>query len=77
MLVSEWCVSGCSVQALLVGPADTPYEAGCFEFDICLPPEYPNAPPKVSTHSRSCNLSQVQVQLVTTGRGAVRFNANM
>eukprot|EP00658_Telonema_sp_P-2_P080971 TRINITY_DN8170_c0_g3_i8.p1 TRINITY_DN8170_c0_g3~~TRINITY_DN8170_c0_g3_i8.p1 ORF type:complete len:2166 (-),score=571.50 TRINITY_DN8170_c0_g3_i8:147-6644(-) len=51
------------IKAMLVGPADTPYEAGCFEFDICLPPEYPDSPPKV--------------QLVTTGRGAVRFNANM
>ena len=70
--MSDW-----SVQALLIGPADTPYEAGCFEFDICLPPEYPNVPPKVSIHPRSWNLSLLQVQLVTAGRGAVRFNANM
>ena len=51
------------LKCMVVGPADTPYENGCFEFDIALPPNYPAKPPKV--------------QLVTTGRGAVRFNANM
>ena len=47
----------------MIGPAGSPYENGCFEFDIWLPPEYPAAPPKVL--------------LVTTGRGAVRFNPNL
>ena len=27
--------------ALIIGPEGTPYENGCFEFDIFLPAEYP------------------------------------
>jgi len=34
------------MKALIVGPADTPYEHGLFEFDILLPTQYPNVPPK-------------------------------
>ena len=48
---------------MIVGPGDTPYHDGCYEFDMALPPDYPKRPPLV--------------QLITTGRGAVRFNANM
>ncbi len=35
------------LKALIIGPEDTPYENGCFEFDILLPADYPNSPPKV------------------------------
>lgn len=56
--------SRCDVlKALIIGPEDTPYANGCFTFDIFLPAQYPNAPPKV--------------QLQTTGRGRVRFNPNL
>lgn len=48
---------------LITGPAGTPYENGCFIFDVYFPPEYPNEPPKVN--------------LETTGRHAVRFNPNL
>jgi hypothetical protein len=41
----------------------SPYEGGCFEFDMVVPPEYPAVPPKC--------------KLITTGRGSVRFNANL
>ncbi|KAJ1465150.1 hypothetical protein T484DRAFT_1866170, partial [Baffinella frigidus] len=34
-----------------------------FEFDILLGPSYPSAPPSV--------------QLITTGRGTIRFNPNL
>jgi ubiquitin-protein ligase len=51
------------LKALIIGPEETPYANGCFEFDIFLPPDYPNSPPKV--------------QLETTGRGRVRFNPNL
>jgi ubiquitin-protein ligase len=37
--------------------------AGCFVFDILLPPNYPDSPPKF--------------QLLTTGGGKVRFNPNL
>ena len=51
------------MKALITGPEDTPYANGCFEFDICLPPDYPESPPKVL--------------LTTTGQGRVRFNPNL
>lgn len=38
-------------------------QGGCFEFDILLPPDYPNKPP--------------QVHFLTTGNGRVRFNPNL
>jgi baculoviral IAP repeat-containing protein 6 len=49
--------------ALISGPEDTPYEGGCFIFDIVCGPDYPNAAPKVL--------------LFTTGGGTVRFNPNL
>ena len=32
---------------MLAGPEGTPYQNGLFHFDCQLPPEFPNAPPKV------------------------------
>ena len=51
------------LRALITGPEDTPYENGCFQFDIFLPSDYPNKPPCVN--------------LMTTGHGQVRFNPNL
>jgi len=48
---------------LIIGPEGTPYENGCFCFDIFIPMEYPEKPPKV--------------QFRTTGNGRVRFNPNL
>ena len=50
-------------KALITGPTGTPYESGCFLFDIYFPPEYPNRAPLV--------------KLRTTGGGTVRFNPNL
>eukprot|EP01133_Synstelium_polycarpum_P003595 gene3595-4118_t len=52
-----------TMQALITGPADTPYSAGCFLFTITFPANYPSAPPSVI--------------LSTTGEGSVRFNPNL
>ncbi|EFA82181.1 Ubiquitin-conjugating BIR-domain enzyme apollon [Heterostelium album PN500] len=52
-----------SMQALITGPADTPYSAGCFLFQISFPAAYPQSPP--------------HVVLSTTGEGTVRFNPNL
>ena len=52
-----------NIKALIVGPKDTPYENGCYVFDIFIPNQYPNSPPKVN--------------LQTTGGGSVRFNPNL
>lgn len=35
------------LRALLLPHADTPYGGGAFLFDILLPEDYPNNPPKV------------------------------
>ena len=51
------------IKALIIGPKDTPYEHGCYIFDIYIPSEYPTTPPKVN--------------LQTTGNGTVRFNPNL
>lgn len=51
------------IKALIIGPADTPYENGLFEFDILCPMNYPNGPPLV--------------KLRTTGGGRVSFNPNL
>jgi ubiquitin-protein ligase len=51
------------LRAMITGPEGTPYENGCFVFDIFLPLAYPEQPPKVL--------------LTTTGSGTVRFNPNL
>ncbi len=52
-----------NIKALIIGPKDTPYENGCYIFDIFIPNEYPNTAPLVN--------------LQTTGGGSVRFNPNL
>lgn len=49
------------VTAPLPGPS--PYAGGVFAFDVHVPDNYPKSPPKV--------------QLLTTGRGTVRFGPNL
>ncbi|MCJ1468695.1 hypothetical protein MMC07_007324 [Pseudocyphellaria aurata] len=51
------------MKSLIVGPADTPYEGGLFEFDIYCPSNYPQSPPVVIF----CN----------TGGGRINFNPNL
>jgi ubiquitin-conjugating enzyme E2 Z len=51
------------MQALIVGPEDTPYAGALFTFVLRLPPSYPHDPPRV--------------KLLTTGGGTVRFNPNL
>ena len=50
------------LRCLVIGPEDSPYENGCFFFDIHLS-GYPNSPPKV--------------KFLTTGGGKYRFNPNL
>jgi ubiquitin-protein ligase len=37
------------VQAMIMAPDNTPYDSGCFQFDIFFPDNYPNSPPKVAS----------------------------
>ena len=52
-----------SCQAVVLGPADTPYDSAPFLFTVLFPCDYPFAPPKV--------------KLLTTGGGVVRFGPNL
>ena len=49
------------LRVLITGPYDTPYDSGCFIFDIFIPEEFPNVPPLV--------------YMLNTGN--VRFNPNL
>lgn len=49
------------LRALITGPHDTPYDSGCFIFDIFIPETFPNGPPLV--------------YMLNTGN--VRFNPNL
>ena len=51
------------MKCLIIGPDETPYSLGCFEFDIQIPSNYPSSPPKV--------------QIITTGNDSFRFNPNL
>uniref|UniRef100_A0A7M5TZX2 UBC core domain-containing protein n=2 Tax=Clytia hemisphaerica TaxID=252671 RepID=A0A7M5TZX2_9CNID len=51
------------MKVLITGPEGTPYENGCFEFDVYIPPEYPSSP--------------MSVNLQTTGKHTIRFNPNL
>lgn len=45
------------MQAIIVGPAGTPYHDGLFIFDIFFPPTFPEVPPKVYYHSGGLRLN--------------------
>ena len=51
------------MKVLIIGPRDTPYENGLFEFDLYCDSSFPSLPPKML--------------LRTTGGGKVRFNPNL
>ena len=51
------------MKILIIGPKDTPYENGIFEFDLLCSGEYPNAAPKM--------------KFKTTGGGRAHFNPNL
>ncbi|KAI5369282.1 Putative ubiquitin-conjugating enzyme E2, ubiquitin-conjugating enzyme/RWD [Septoria linicola] len=52
-----------NVRALIIGPPETPYEFGFFEFDMKFPKDYPIKSP--------------QVRCMTTNSGRTRFNPNI
>ncbi|OAX78806.1 hypothetical protein ACJ72_06882, partial [Emergomyces africanus] len=52
-----------SIKALIVGPPETPYEFGFFEFSIKFPEDYPGSPPTI--------------HCTTTNGGRCRYNPNI
>lgn len=68
------------IQALIIGPPDTPYAHGFFHFDMLFPHDYPWKPPKVQLYDfwiqkKSC-FSDIFFR-ITTDNGGVRFNPNL
>ena len=51
------------LKLMIFGGKDTPYDSGCFEFDIFIPESYPAKPP--------------QVNFLTTGKCTARLNPNL
>jgi len=51
------------IKFMIIGPKDTPYQDGCYIFDMILPETYPTKHPSVN--------------FLTTGKGTVRFNPNL
>lgn len=51
------------VIAMIIGPANTPYEGGFFIFRVVFPPYYPHHPPTMN--------------LISTGAKTVRFGPNL
>ncbi|KAK4226417.1 hypothetical protein QBC38DRAFT_419266 [Podospora fimiseda] len=51
------------IKALIIGPTNTPYQNGVFEFDMLCGANFPQQPPQVSFR--------------TTGGGRFRFNPNL
>ena len=51
------------VRALIIGPPDSPYEFGFFEFNLQFPSQYPTKSP--------------YVRAITTNNGQTRFNPNI
>ncbi|KAK6002543.1 hypothetical protein QM012_001293 [Aureobasidium pullulans] len=52
-----------NLRCLIIGPPDTPYEFGFFEFKVKVGPKYPSQPPTV--------------RCLTTNSGRCRFNPNI
>jgi ubiquitin-protein ligase len=61
LMVSEENVQ--QMKLLLIPDYDTPYGGGYFEFDMFIPNDYPNSPPKM--------------KFLTTDGGSMRFNPNL
>lgn len=62
----SWGCEGTKTQyfkVLIMPSLTTPYGGGCYLFDMFIPIDYPNTPPKMN--------------FITTGGGSVRFNPNL
>src|SRR5690348_5971032 len=56
------------LQALIIGPEDTPFEHGFFFFDIHPPNTYPMDPPKVTFLTPNTNNCRLHPNLYSTGK---------
>jgi ubiquitin-conjugating enzyme E2 O len=56
------------LRAIILGPADTPYEFAPFLIDLFLPPNYPSVPPIAHFHSWTSGLGRINPNLYEEGK---------
>ncbi|TGZ81679.1 hypothetical protein EX30DRAFT_330800 [Ascodesmis nigricans] len=56
------------LRVLIIGPLNTPYERAPFVFDFCIPPTYPQEPPKAFFHSWTNGMGRVNPNLYEDGK---------
>ncbi|RAL13510.1 ubiquitin-conjugating enzyme E2 [Aspergillus homomorphus CBS 101889] len=57
-----------NVQALILGPPDTPYQFGFFEFSIKFGRDYPTNPPNVRALTTNCGRTRFNPNIYATGK---------
>src|SRR5690348_13720276 len=65
------------MQCMITGPSDTPYDGGCFQFDIYFPSGYPHAPPLVNLQTTGRRIILFFLTYKYLGGGTIRFNPNL
>lgn len=60
------------IKALIIGPDDTPYEGGIFEFDVICSVEYPQTPPEIHFRTTGGGIAHFNPNLYTCGKGRSR-----
>jgi hypothetical protein len=61
------------MKIIIIGPSDTPYENGMFEFDLFCGPNYPFEPPKVWFKGTEGGLIRWNPNLHADGKGNIHF----
>ncbi|OQV05299.1 hypothetical protein CLAIMM_10065 [Cladophialophora immunda] len=56
------------LRCLIIGPRDTPYEHAPFLVDLCLPANFPEAPPSAHFHSWTSGLGRINPNLYEEGK---------
>ncbi|KAI0095880.1 hypothetical protein F4814DRAFT_175041 [Daldinia grandis] len=56
------------MKVLIIGPRDTPYEHGLFEFDLYCPLDYPRSPPKILFKTPNSSRSRFNPNLYHDGK---------
>ena len=60
------------IQLLFIGNEDTPYEYGCYFFELTYPDNYPMIPPKMKYYTQGDNIDPKNNKFYS-----VRFNPNL
>jgi hypothetical protein len=59
---------------IIVGPSDTPYEYGLYEFDLWCGPNYPQTPPNILFKTAGSGYVKLNRSLHADGKGKARWD---